>query len=197
MHKPYSESCDQNKVSILSVIQPILAASSDVLEIASGTGQHAIYFASKNPHITWRCSDCSDNLDGINQWLDGSNLSNIIRPFALNVSTSTWPDFFVDAIFTANSMHIMHFEDVNNFFIGAGILLKQGGHLIIYGPFNYNGTFTSSSNKSFNQWLKNNDVKSGIKDFEKMLKLAELNGFILKFDYEMPANNRILHFIKQ
>jgi cyclopropane fatty-acyl-phospholipid synthase-like methyltransferase len=196
MRKPYSESCDQNKLPILSIVEPIFADCSEVLEIGSGTGQHAIYFAEKMPHLLWRCSDCAPYLAGINQWIEDSHISNVITPTTLDVSTSQWPTNPVDAVFTANSFHIMHDQDVINLMNGAGKLLNAGGHLVIYGPFNYNGEFTSASNKSFEQWLKSRDSLSGIKNFEDVESLANQNGFKLCRDYDMPANNRIVHFIK-
>lgn len=196
MRKPYSESCDQNKLPILSIVEPIFADCSEVLEIGSGTGQHAIYFAEKMPHLLWRCSDCAPYLAGINQWIEDSHISNVITPTTLDVSTSQWPTNPVDAVFTANSFHIMHDQDVINLMNGAGKLLNAGGHLVIYGPFNYNGEFTSASNKSFEQWLKSRDPLSGIKNFEDIESLAIQNGLKLCRDYEMPTNNRILHFIK-
>jgi cyclopropane fatty-acyl-phospholipid synthase-like methyltransferase len=196
MKKPYSESCDQNKDPILSVISPLFSALSNVLEIGSGTGQHAVYFAEKMPHITWYCSDCKPYLEGINMWLAQAALPNAVAPYELNVSTSQWPELDVDAVFTANSVHIMHQQDVVNFINGVGKLLHQQGSLIIYGPFNYKGLYTSESNERFDQWLKDRDPLSGIKHFEEIESLANDNGMRLVTDYEMPANNRILHFIK-
>lgn len=197
MIKPYSESCDQNKDPILSVISPILSSVSSVLEIGSGTGQHAIYFAEKLPHITWHTSDCKPYLDGINAWLAEAGLPNLHAPVELDVSATQWPGIEVDAIFTANSIHIMNQADMVNFIEGAGRLLKAQGSLIIYGPFNYNGAFTSESNARFNQWLKDRDPQSGIKHFEDIESLANENRLQIVADYEMPANNRILHFIKK
>ena len=196
MSKPYSESCDQNKDPILSVISPLLSAHSKVLEIGSGTGQHAIYFAENMPHLTWHTSDCAPYLDGIKLWLDEAALPNTATPFELNVSTSQWPALAVDAIFTANTLHIMPFADVVNFFSGVGKLLEPGGSLLIYGPFNYNGLYTSESNERFDYWLKSRDPLSGIKHFEEINTLANNSGLQLISDGAMPANNRILHFQK-
>ena len=196
MQKPYSESCDQNKFPILSIISPIFSECSQVLEIGSGTGQHAVFFAENMPHITWRCSDCDPYIEGIQQWIEESHVSNVVTPITLDVSRSAWPKHPVDAVFTANTLHIMNNQDVVNYMIGVGHLLNTGGHLVIYGPFNYNGEFTSASNKSFEQWLKSRDPLSGIKNFEDIESLANENGFKLCRDYEMPANNRILHFNK-
>ena len=196
MNKPYSESCDQNKDVILSVISPLFFSLSNVLEIGSGTGQHAIYFAERMPHLTWHTSDCLSYLDGINMWLADTSLTNVLPPLELNVSRSQWPQLEVDAVFTANSIHIMHQQDVVNLIKGVGKLLKQGGSFVIYGPFNYNGLYTSKSNENFDQWLKQRDAFSGIKHFEEIESLVNSNNMQLVTDYEMPANNRILHFIK-
>jgi len=196
MDKPYAESCDQNKEPILTVISPVFASVSSVLEIGSGTGQHAIYFAEKMPHLKWQASDCVPYLEGINMWLADANLANALAPFELDVTSSQWPQLDIDAVFTANSIHIMSQQDVINFMTGVGQLLNERGILMIYGPFNYNGKYTSGSNQSFDQWLKNRDPLSGIKDFEKIVSLANENAMQLVADYEMPANNRILHFSK-
>lgn len=197
MMKPYSESCDQNKQPILEVIAPILASSTKVLEIGSGTGQHAVYFAKQMPHLTWYTSDCEPYLEGINKWLRDAALPNLKTPIELNVSQSEWPvQLDIDAVFTANSLHIMHQRDVVNLVEGVAQLLKPNGHFVVYGPFNYNGMFTSESNARFQQWLTTRDPSSGIKDFETVLSLAKENDMALLEDYEMPANNRILHFVK-
>ena len=183
MNKPYSESCDQNKQVILSIISPLFSSLSSVLEIGSGTGQHAVYFAEKMPHLTWHTSDCRSHIDGINSWVTESDLNNVKPPFELDVSKSPWPDSDVDAIFTANSIHIMHQQDVVNFIRGASGLLKQHGSLVIYGPFNYNGLYTSASNERFDQWLKQQDPQSCIKHFEEIDSLANNNGMRLVTDY--------------
>lgn len=196
MQKPYSESCDQNKLPILSIISPIFSDCSQILEIGSGTGQHAIYFAENMPHLLWRCSDCNPYIEGIKQWIEESKLPNVVTPIILDVSRTSWPKYPIDAVFTANTFHIMNKQDVANFMLGVGKLLNIGAHLVIYGPFNYNGEFTSTSNKSFEQWLKSRDPLSGIKNFEDIESLAIQNGLKLCRDYEMPTNNRILHFIK-
>lgn len=195
-NKPYSESCEQNKEPILAVISPVFSAVSSVLEIGSGTGQHAIYFADQLPHLKWHTSDCASYLDGINMWQDDAGLPNVLPPFELDVSVSLWPQLDVDAVFTANSIHIMSQPDVVNFMVGVGRLLKVQGELMIYGPFNYDGQYTSDSNESFDQWLKSRDPLSGIKHFEDMVSLANENGMQLVFDHVMPANNRVLHFRK-
>ena len=194
--KPYSESCDQNREPILSVIGPLLETVDNVLEIGSGTGQHAVFFAGKMPHIQWHTSDCAAYLPGINLWVSEAGLENVHLPFELDVSKSDWPEMDVDAIFTANTLHIMSQHDAKNMILGSATLLSQKGSLLIYGPFNYSGEYTSESNRRFDGWLKDRDPASGIKDFDWVNTLAEQNGMILVKDYTMPMNNRILHFKK-
>lgn len=178
------------------ILSHLFSSTQNVLEIGSGTGQHAIYFAEKLPHLHWHTSDCKPYLEGINMWLADENRLNIVAPFELDVTLSQWPKLEIDAVFTANSLHIMSLRDVENFMCGVGELLDEKGSLVIYGPFNYNGTYTSASNARFDQWLKDRDPLSGIKHFEEIVLLANENGMHLATDYEMPANNRILHFIK-
>lgn len=194
MNKPYSESCDQNRDAILSVIQPLLADCTSLLEIGSGTGQHAVYFAAKMPHLTWHTSDCAEYLPGIQSWMAEVALENVQPPFILDVSRSKWPDIDVDAVFSANTAHIMHWSDVEALFSGVGKILARGGRFMLYGPFNYNRQYTSDSNESFDSWLKSRDPKSGIRDFEDLCELADKAGMALEQDYEMPANNRILYW---
>lgn len=196
MNKPYSESCVQNREPILDVISPIFSTASAVLEIGSGTGQHAIYFAEKMPHLTWYTSDRRSYIDGINMWLEDAGLANVIPPIELDVTADHWPVSGVDAVFTANSVHIMGQREVESLMEGVGKLLSEQGSLVIYGPFNYAGSYTSESNARFDQWLKSRDPESGIKDFEEILSLADQNGMRLVADHTMPANNRILHFTK-
>ncbi|MCK4674278.1 MAG: DUF938 domain-containing protein [Gammaproteobacteria bacterium] len=196
MNKPYSESCDQNKGPILSIISPLFSSYSNILEIGSGTGQHAIYFAEKMPHLKWHSSDCHSYLEGINMWLAEAGVANVVPAFELNVTSSPWPILDVDAVFTANTIHIMDHQDVVNLITGVGKLLKPDGSLVIYGAFNYNGLYASASNESFDQWLKDRDPLSGIKNFEEIEYLAKNNGMRFVEDYEMPQHNRILHFIK-
>jgi cyclopropane fatty-acyl-phospholipid synthase-like methyltransferase len=194
--KPYAGSCDQNRVPIFSVIQPVLENASRVLEIGSGTGQHAVYFAARMPHLIWQTSDLAENHEGIRLWLESAKLENALSPILLDTATGPWPDQCFDAVFTANSLHIMHDDDVAGLFGNIGRCLEPGADMLIYGPFNYNGQFTSDSNARFDQWLKSNDPGSGIKDFEGVNELAGQASMRLVFDYAMPANNRILHFRK-
>jgi cyclopropane fatty-acyl-phospholipid synthase-like methyltransferase len=174
------------------VIQPLLADKKHVLEVGSGTGQHAVYFAQLMPHLIWHTSDQIEYHKGIKRWLDEAGLDNTPQPIALNVSNDSWPSITVDAIFSANAVHIMSWQNVVDFFGNTPKLLNPGGLFILYGPFNYGGQYTSESNARFDQWLKQSDPESGVRDFEDLDKLANATNMTLKHDIEMPANNRIL-----
>jgi len=191
MSRSYSESCEQNKFVILDVISAYLKPGTEVLEIGSGTAQHAIFFAEQNPSIVWQTSDRPEYIDGIRNWLDFAGLSNLVQPFVLDVC-GPWPERGYDLVFTANSLHIMNEAEVEQCIINSARVLKSGGCLIAYGPFNYNGQFTSESNRNFEQWLKQQNPKSGIKDFEWIIGIATAVGLKLIDDVAMPANNRIL-----
>jgi len=192
MVKPYSESCDQNKAPILEVLSKEFSHAQHVLEIGSGTGQHAIYFGEHLPHLTWQTSDVVIYHAGIRAWLDEAALPNVLPPLALDVEHDSWPDSTVDAVFSANTVHIMGWPQVQYMFVGIGNILAQGGVFCLYGPFNYNGAFTSPSNARFDGWLKVRDPASGVRDFEELDLLARNAGMVLTQDYAMPANNRTL-----
>jgi cyclopropane fatty-acyl-phospholipid synthase-like methyltransferase len=192
MEKPVSEASERNREPILSVIRPLLQDAQAVLEIGSGTGQHAVYFAEKMPHLTWITSDREENHAGIMAWLTDAGLDNTRGPLALDVAQAEWPSVEVDAVFSANAVHIMHWGEVEKMITAIGNLLPADGLLILYGPFNYNGRYTSESNARFDDWLKARDPQSGIRNFEDVDALAESAGLTLEQDYDMPANNRIL-----
>lgn len=191
-NKPYSESCDQNREPIFEVIQPLLEDKKSVLEIGSGTGQHAVYFAQKMPQLIWQTSDQQAYHEGIKLWLNDANLDNTPPPLSLNVSSDIWPDQNFDVVFSANAVHIMAWDNVVDFFENAPKLLNKGGLFILYGPFNYNQKYTSESNARFDIWLKQRDPHSAIRDFEALDDLAQKAGMVLQSDHALPANNRIL-----
>ena len=190
--KSFSEACERNKDAILSIIKPLLRDKNSLLEIGSGNGQHAIYFSQYLDWIKWQTSDCVENHADINQWIDGNSGDNITRPIPLNVVSDAWPAQQYDAVYSANTAHIMSWEAVQAFFVGVGYVLPAGGIFILYGPFNYNGTFTSESNRKFEDWLKSVDPNRGIRDFEAVNELAGASALSLIDDIAMPANNRIL-----
>ena len=195
--KQYSQSCVQNQVPILNIIKPLLTNAATVFEVGRGTGQHAVYFAKHLPHLIWQSSDQDQYLNSINSWIDDAKLDNTPMAIPLDVTnTGTWPSIEVDVIFSANTTHIMSWEMVVDFLQGVGKMLNPGGMFILYGPFNYNGEYTSQSNANFDLWLKDRDPNSAIRDFEALNKLATEAELILVNDFEMPANNRILYWKK-
>ena len=191
MNKPFSESSEQNKTVIFETIEPFLVDGLKVLEIGSGTGQHAVYFASMVPGIVWQTTDLAENLAAIKSWIDDSGLPNLPEPRELDVS-SAWMNETYDLLFSANTFHIMNQDQVEQCLKRCTSCLKQKGNLIVYGPFNYHGSYTSVSNEQFDGWLKSRDSQSGIKHFEWINELANRSGLHLVNDIAMPANNRIL-----
>jgi len=193
--KPYSQACENNKGAILPVLKTAFVNVKNALEIGSGSGQHAVYFAKNLSHICWQTSDLVVNHQGINRWIDEQPSENLQRPIALDLQ-QPWPISSVDGIYTANTLHIVSWPLVEKFFAGVKQYLTEHGRLCIYGPFNYGGKFTSSSNADFDIWLKNRNRESGIRDFEAIVKLSILAGLTLVKDHTMPANNRLLEFVK-
>lgn len=189
MKKPYAPACEQNKSVIFEAIKPYL--SGEVLEVGSGTGQHAVYFAAQMPEITWQTSDLAENLDGISAWIESADLPNLPPPLELDV-LGQWPTRRFDLIFSANCFHIMDCEMVAQCIAGIGGCLLPGGVFAVYGPFNYGGEYTAPSNAQFDRYLKARDPASGIKDFEWLDSLAKKAGMRLREDMGMPANNRTL-----
>ncbi len=189
MDKPYSPSCERNRQPILKVLNTVFANCHKVLEIGSGTGQHAVHFAAALPHLLWQTSDRTEHLAGMRLWLDEACLPNTPPPVDLNVSGS-WPEGPYDAIFTANTLHIMAWSEVQALFAKLPDITTTEAKLVIYGPFNHAGRFTSSSNEAFGVWLQDQGPHMGIRDVEAVDTLARKAGFILQDDLPMPANNR-------
>lgn len=192
MNRPYAESCDDNKQVIFEVIKKEFSDAGKLLEIGSGTGQHALYFAEQLPDIIWHPTEMEGNVAGINLWIEDATHDRIQSPQILDVKNSCWKFNDIDYVFTANTTHIMSWSHVISMFEGVGKILNSKGKFMQYGPFNYQGEFTSESNARFDQWLKSRDPVSGIRNFEDLVALASANGLHLYEDYEMPANNRIL-----
>ncbi len=190
--KPFAESCEQNKQPIGEVLQQWFVAAGAVLEIGSGTGQHAVYFAARLPHLTWHPSDCRQQLAGIELWRAEAALANVQAPLALDVAVDPWPSRQFDYVFSANTAHIMGWPQVTAMFAGAGRVLRSGGVFCLYGPFNYDGVFTSPSNASFDTWLRQRDPHSGLRDFADLDRLARAQALTLVADHAMPVNNRTL-----
>ncbi|OYX33369.1 MAG: methylase [Hydrogenophilales bacterium 32-62-9] len=192
INKPYSESCEQNREPILAVLRDAFADRHRLLEIGSGTGQHAVYFAAELPQLVWQTADVRAYHPGIHAWLDEAALPNVLPPLELDVNQAAWRSGRYDAVFSANTLHIMGWPEVIQFFAGLGEVLEPGGVLVVYGPFNYNGQFTSDSNARFDAWLKARDPASGVRDFEAVDALARAQDLVLQRDVAMPANNRSL-----
>jgi cyclopropane fatty-acyl-phospholipid synthase-like methyltransferase len=191
MEKPHAPSCERNREPILDVLRDHFADCREVLEIGSGTGQHAIFFAAALPHLNWQASDRPENLPGIDAWLSEAALANTPAAIAFDV-VEAWPGKRFDAVFSANTLHIMPWEAVERLFAGLPDLLAEGAKVAVYGPFNYGGQFVSESNATFDLWLKEKAAHQGIRDFEKVNALARKAGLRLVEDRTMPSNNRCL-----
>lgn len=189
---PFSQACENNKQPILEVLARHLTKPAAVLEIAGGTGQHAVHFAAALPHLHWQTTDIPDNVATLAQRPAAANLPNLPAPLALDVNETHWPVASTDAIYSANCLHIISTAEVEHFMAGVGRCLQQNGLLFVYGPFKYGGKFTTLSNGDFDGWLKARDPNSGIRDFEWINKLAIQQGLVLVEDRDMPANNQLL-----
>ncbi|MES1982673.1 MAG: DUF938 domain-containing protein [Pseudomonadota bacterium] len=190
--KPYSVSCEKNQGPILEVLRDVFAGRKRVLEIASGTGQHAVHFGRALPHLVWQTSELQPNLAGVRAWVDEARLANVLPPLLLDVNDSDWSVENIDAVFNANTVHIVAWPEVQRMFAGIARVLGADGILCLYGPYNYAGKFTSDSNARFDQWLKAHNEHSGVRDFEAINQLAEAHGLQLLRDVAMPSNNRTL-----
>ena len=190
--KPFSTACERNREPILAVLREHFADRTRVLEIGSGTGQHAVHFAAAMPWLAWQCSDVADNLPGIAAWLADAALPNTPAPLELDVARGPWPTGPFDAVYSANTLHIMGWSEVEAFFAGLAPVLAAEATVVVYGPFNYDGAYTSDSNRQFDAWLKARDPRSGIRDFEAVDALARAAGLALAADVAMPAINRTL-----
>lgn len=190
--KPYSDACERNREPILEVLRQSFDAPGTVLEIGSGTGQHAVYFAQHLPHLTWLATDREENLPGIRLWFDEAALPNLRGPRPFNVLDTAWPVSDVNYVFSANTAHIMSWPEVEAMFAGVGRTLQPGGRFCLYGPFNRNGKFTSDSNRAFDAMLKARDPQMGLRDDRELEALAARCGLALAEEHSLPANNRLL-----
>lgn len=191
MEKPYASACDRNRDPILAVLRERFADRRRVLEIGSGTGQHAVYFAAALPHLVWQTSEVAEQLPGLRLWLDEAALPNTPAPLALDVNDAL-PQGEFDAVFTANTLHIMGWAEVQRLFMLLPRVKSADALLTVYGPFNYQGRFTSASNAAFDASLRSGDARRGIRDFEAVDELAQASGLVLLEDRAMPANNRCI-----
>ena len=194
MNRPYAAACERNREPIAARLAEWLPAHGRVLEIGSGTGQHAVYFAARFPRILWQTSDVADNHEGIRAWIETCGLTNVLEPLVLDVLVDEWPQGPFDAVFTANTAHIMPIEAVQRTFEGAGRVLAPGGIFFLYGPVNRHGEFTSASNRSFDAELHARDARMGLRDDRVLIEFAVRADLELAADHAMPANNRSLVF---
>lgn len=191
---PYSAACERNKDPIWAIIAPYLESANTVLEIGSGTGQHAVYFAQRAPMVSWQTSDQRHYLDGVRAQIESQANATLPPPIELDVTQSRWleTDVEYDIIYTANTLHIMAWKEVEAFFSGLSQVTHKDSVLIVYGPFKVQGRHTSESNAAFDQSLQARGVGSGIRDIETICLAAQAAGFQLLQDHAMPANNRCL-----
>lgn len=188
----YSEASERNKNPILVVLETELARCTRILEIGSGTGQHAVHFAKHLPHLLWQPSDVEENLGDLSQRVALEGSSNLLHPIRLDVRERPWPVEPVDGIFTANTLHILSMDSVRDFFRGVEDVLAPAGVLCVYGPFSYGGRHTSDSNAAFDRHLRQRDPASGVRNFEAVDERARAAGLEIAADHAMPANNRTL-----
>lgn len=188
--KDFSPACERNREPILAVLRNFFADRRRVLEVGSGTGQHAVHFAQAQPHLIWQSSDRVEYLPGIRAWLDEAHLANTPAPLMLDV-TGQWPGGPFDAVFSANTLHIMGWPDVEAFFAALPGVTTDDAKLVVYGPFNVDGHFSSASNAAFDESLRARAPHMGIRDAAAVDQLASVGGFVLIDDIPMPANNRL------
>ena len=189
---PFSEACERNKDPILAVLREAFADCTRVVEIGAGTGQHAVYFARNLPRLAWQPTDRSEYLDGLAARVAAEGPPNLARPVELDVLRQPWPALSGDAVFSANTLHIMSWPAVEALFAGLSGALEPRGVLAVYGPFKYGGRFTTASNAAFDAMLRERDPESGLRDFEVVDALARAAGLRLQADHAMPANNQLL-----
>jgi SAM-dependent methyltransferase len=191
--KRFSDACERNREPILAILRRVFADRRHVLEIGSGTGQHAAYFAPELTHLSWQPSDVAENLPSVRIWCEEAQTPRPLEPLELDVDRP-FPRVPADAVFSANTCHIMSWPQVERLFAGVGALLPAGGVFALYGPFHYGGKPTSASNAEFDAWLRGRDPASGIRNLEEIRDLAGRHGLALEEDNAMPANNRLLVF---
>lgn len=194
---PFSAACERNKDPILEVLRARFADRTSVLEIGSGTGQHAVHFARALGHLSWHPTEQLAYLADLAERVRLEGPQNLRIPTLLDVRQSVWPVRSVDAVFTANTLHIMSWPEVLALYKGVGAVLAPGGVFCVYGPFRYQGRYTSDSNQEFDRMLQERDPNSGLRDIEAVTTLALQYGMRLDADHDLPANNRLLVFAKE
>jgi cyclopropane fatty-acyl-phospholipid synthase-like methyltransferase len=193
---PFSEACERNKGPILEVLRVAFADRTQVLEIGSGTGQHAVHFAAHLTHLTWHPTEQLAYLADLASRVKLEGTRNLRQPTVLDVKQTVWPLRSVDALYSANTLHIMSWVEVEAMFRGVDAVLSPHGVVCIYGPFRYEGRYTSDSNRDFDLMLKDRDPLSGLRDMTDLAALAARHALRLRVDHDLPANNRLLEFVR-
>lgn len=191
----FNNAADNNKQFIAGELKRLLVPGARVLEIGSGSGQHAVHFVSQLKEVSWQPTDRKPYFDALERNLGGITLSGVRKPIYLDIAQFDIAGSF-DAVFCANVMHIMSADLIPNMMAGVASLLDSGGLFILYGPYKYEGAYTTLSNEKFDEWLKSRDPLSGIRDIEVVQAKAKTNHLDLIEDIPMPANNQFLVFRK-
>jgi SAM-dependent methyltransferase len=189
---PCSDACERNKGPILAILKDILTVRGLVLEIGAGTGQHAVHFARHLPHLEWQPTERREWLDMLRERVLVEGTPNLRPAIELDVNLAAWPVGAADAVYSANTLHIMGWQEVEAFFHGVGHVLAPRGQLAVYGPFRFGGDYTSASNAEFDAYLRRRDAASGIRDFEAVDALAAAEDLQFVANHAMPANNQLL-----
>jgi len=197
--KPFSPACERNKIPILAALKQVITDKDrHLLEVGSGTGQHAVFMAPHFPWLTWHTSDLPQNHASITAWIEESGVSSIRKPLRYEAGRDAFPTCqesgSFDVVYAANTLHIMSWERALALIADLGAHVRSGGRVVFYGPFNYGGQYTSPSNAAFDAWLKQQDAESGIRDFEAVSQAMQSAGFQCAQDISMPAKNRVLVF---
>ncbi|HUO82234.1 MAG TPA: DUF938 domain-containing protein [Gammaproteobacteria bacterium] len=194
--RPLSEAAERNKAPILAVLRRAFAGAATVLEIGSGTGQHAVHFAAALPGLVWQPSEMPGRVDGMRGRIEEAGLPNLAPPLELDVRDRPWPVAAVDAVFSANTAHIMAWPEVERMLEGIGEVLTDGGVFCLYGPFRSGGDFDTESNRRFDALLKSEQPDMGLRDREALVETAGAHGLVLIAEHPMAANNRLLEWRK-
>ena len=197
MVKKYAPATIKNRDSILEVLEYILPKNGLVLEIASGSGEHATYFASRLKSLTWQPSEPSHECrTSISSWAEETQSLNLLPPLDLNVLVNPWPIKYANAIVCINLIHIASWAVTKNLMSGAARTLRMGGILYLYGPFKIGGEHTAISNKLFDESLKKRNAQWGVRDLSKVIYEAKTHGLTHVQSIQMPANNQSIVFVQ-
>jgi SAM-dependent methyltransferase len=185
----------RNREPIAAVLREVLPAAGTILEVASGTGEHALHFAGLWPNLIWQPSDPDPNaIASIRAWSAEAGLPNLADPLRLDAAAEAWPIAAADAILCVNMVHISPWSATQGLLRGAGRLLPAGAPLILYGPYRRLGVATAPSNEAFDESLRARNPEWGLRDLEAVEAEAGRNGLRLDRIVEMPANNLTVVF---